>query len=400
VPIPTTRNSALIVASLALLAAPALSWAQTAPLTQDTYVLPGTTGNYGIQQTIAVGSPNAFQGLVQFDLSTLPTGTTAANVGKATLVLFVKTVTASGTVNISTANGSWTESAVNGNNAPVAGSAVASGVSVSTSESFVYVDATNAVKSWITTPASNNGFIITPNDGVVNVAFDSKESTSTSHPAALQITLTAVGAPGATGPTGPTGSSGATGPTGSTGATGPAGPTGASGPAGPTGAAGTNGTNGATGPTGPAGSGSGSGASPSGIPYTVIHRSVDNVNFNETLTYYFNPAQNSGGTTYVQVTNAAAAFLPAACTPSLTVKTWVNQALTWTMNAATVTNGSTNLTIGSAIATSPATCSTTTANGSSCTITASSTQTGFLTIVAPGVLQNTIGPVVTFFSCQ
>jgi hypothetical protein len=239
--------------ALALL--PAAAFAQSVPLTQDSYVLPGTAGNYGIQQTINLGGSNAFQGLVQFDLSTLPAGTTAANVGKATLVLFAKTVTAGGTINIGTANGSWTESGVNGNNAPTAGTAVASGVSVSTAESFLYVDATNAVKSWITTPASNNGFIITPNDGVLNIAFDSKESTSTSHPAVLEVTLIAVGAPGSTGATGPTGATGAIGPTGAAGATGATGvgTSGATGPTGPTGA-GTQGATGSTGPTGAAGS--------------------------------------------------------------------------------------------------------------------------------------------------
>jgi len=251
----------------ALVLLPAAAIAQSVPLTQDSYVLPGTAGNYGIQQTINVGGSNAFQGLVQFDLSTLPSGTTAANIGKATLVIFAKTVTAAGTINISTANGSWTESGVNGNNAPTAGTAVASGVGVSTAEQFLYVDATNAVKSWITTPASNNGFIITPNDGVVNIAFDSKESTSTSHPAVLEVTLIAVGAPGstgATGPTGATGTTGATGPTGGTGTTGATGPTGvgttgstgstgATGPTGHTGPTGPTGLNGSTGPSGPQG---------------------------------------------------------------------------------------------------------------------------------------------------
>ncbi len=134
----------------------ALAWvlpislmAQSVPLTQDSYVLPGGSGNYGVQQAIDVGGSNAFQSLVQFDLSTLPASTTSAKIGRATLVLFAKTVTAAGTINISVANGSWTESAVNGINAPTAGSAVASGVSVTNSGSFVYVDATAAVQAWL-----------------------------------------------------------------------------------------------------------------------------------------------------------------------------------------------------------------------------------------------------------
>jgi hypothetical protein len=96
---------------------PLAVFAQSVPLTQDSYVLPGGAGNYGVQQYIAVGSANNYQSLVQFDLTTLPAGTVA----KATLVLFAKTVTTAGTVNISTANGTWTEAGVTGNNAPGAG---------------------------------------------------------------------------------------------------------------------------------------------------------------------------------------------------------------------------------------------------------------------------------------
>ena len=69
--------------------------------------------NYGALQTINVGGASASQGLIQFDVSTVPTGVTPANVSKATLFLFVKAVTAAGTVNISPANGPWTESGVN-----------------------------------------------------------------------------------------------------------------------------------------------------------------------------------------------------------------------------------------------------------------------------------------------
>ncbi len=246
-----------------------VAFAQSVPLTQDSYVLPGAAGNYGIQQTINVGGPNAFQALAQFDLSTLPAGTTAANVSKATLVLYVKTVTAAGTINVSAANGSWTENGVNGNNAPVAGAAVASGVSVSSAGGYLYLDVTNAVKSWITTPISNNGFIITPNDGVVTAAFDSKESQTTSHAAELWITLGSQGPTGATGATGPTGAaSSVAGPTGATGATGATGPTGAAssvagptGPTGPTGAKGATGSQGVSGATGSVGAAGATGAS-------------------------------------------------------------------------------------------------------------------------------------------
>jgi hypothetical protein len=89
------------------------------------------------------------------------------------------------------------------------------------------VDATAAVQAWLNGAASNNGFIVTPNGGGVNIGFDSKESATTSHPAALSIALLN------SGPQGPAGPQGLTGPQGSTGSQGPAGPQGLTGPAGP-----------------------------------------------------------------------------------------------------------------------------------------------------------------------
>jgi Collagen triple helix repeat (20 copies) len=158
---------------------------------------------------------------------------------------------------------------VNGNSGISAGSGVATAVPVSTTDTFISMDATAAVQGWISTPGSNNGFMIIGNS-TTSVQFDSKENTTTSHPATLTIVLASSGPTGPTGaastvagPTGPTGATGATGAAGAASATGATGPTGAAGTngatgptgaastvAGPTGATGANGTNGATGPTG------------------------------------------------------------------------------------------------------------------------------------------------------
>ena len=226
--------------------------AQTAPLTQDTYITPGSALNFGSAGTINVGGPNASTALVQFDLSTVPAG---VSVAQATLSIFANKVGAAGTVNVSVANGPWSEPTVSGTNAPpVPAAAVASGVPLAAANTFLVFDATNAVRNWLNGNAANNGFIITPGDTAINVAFDSKESTTTSHPATLTITLA-----GPAGPTGPVGAIGATGPAGSvgpTGATGPTGPQGIQGSAGvkgATGPAGSLGPTGATGPTGPQG---------------------------------------------------------------------------------------------------------------------------------------------------
>ena len=229
-----------------LLLLPAAVFAQSAPLVQDSYVAPGSTTNYGAATTPNVGGASNDQALVQFDLTPLPAGTTAGSIAKATLILFVTKLAAPGTVNFSVANGTWTESGVNGTNAPAVGASVASGVAINNGSDYVAVDATAAVQAWVTTPGSNNGFMITPNTvSGVSISLDSKESTTTSHPAILSITLMGIGgAAGATGATGPTGATGA----GTTGAAGPTGPTGV-------GINGTNGNNGATGATGPAGTG-------------------------------------------------------------------------------------------------------------------------------------------------
>lgn len=202
---------------------------------QDAYYVPGNATNFGSATSITVGSSGSV-GLVQFDLSQLPAGATPAQVAKATLTLFVNHIGVSGSVNISTAAGAWTESAVTGNNSPALSVPVASNVPVSTSGQFVSVDVTAAVQGWVASPASNNGFVIAGN-GTTSVQFDSKEGTTTSHEAALSLTLTStsVGPPGPPGPPGDTGPAGAQGPTGPQG---PAGPQGATGPAGPAGPAG------------------------------------------------------------------------------------------------------------------------------------------------------------------
>jgi hypothetical protein len=247
---------------------PAIACAQYAPLTQDSYVAPGNATNFGSAATVNVGGPNAAEALVQFDLTTLPAGTTSANVAKATLTLFVSKVGAPGAVNISVANGPWTEAGVNGSSSTVPAAAVASGVPVAQANAYLYVDATAAVQAWLS-GTTNSGFIITAATGAVNVAFDSKESATTSHPASLYITLVnsgplgptgatgargATGAQGATGVQGAAGVQGATGVQGAAGVRGSTGATGAQGLAGAKGSTGATGAQGAIGPTGPAGS--------------------------------------------------------------------------------------------------------------------------------------------------
>lgn len=209
---------------------PRLVFAQIVPLAQDAYIVPGNASNFGAAATINVGGAGSNQGLLQFDLSQLPAGT----VSKAILILYVNRVNSAGTVNVSVANGSWTEAIVTGTSGPSVGAAAASSVPVTAGGQYVAMDVTTAVQNWVTSPATNNGFIITPN-AAVSVLFDSKESTTSSHSPMLTVSVTPAGVAGPTGPTGPTGATGATGATGTVGVQGPTGATGAGGPTGNTG---------------------------------------------------------------------------------------------------------------------------------------------------------------------
>lgn len=104
---------------------PLAAVAQTVPLTQDSYIIPGNSSNFGSATTMTAGGPNSAQALAQFDLTTLPSGTTSANIAGATLSLFVNKVGAPGTVNISVAAGAWSESTVSETSqTPVPGAAV------------------------------------------------------------------------------------------------------------------------------------------------------------------------------------------------------------------------------------------------------------------------------------
>ena len=87
--------------------------------------------------------------------------------------MFVDHVGSTGTVTVYVANGNWTESAVNGTNAPAPGATVANNVMVSSTDSYLTVDATAAVQNWVAGITPNSGFLILSAAGA-NVQFDSK----------------------------------------------------------------------------------------------------------------------------------------------------------------------------------------------------------------------------------
>jgi len=367
-----------LLCGLAML--PAVAMAQTVPLTQDSYIDSGNpTINYGNVATIKVGAGS--DGLVQFDPSQLPSGTTAANIAKATLTLFVNQLGTAGGIDISEATSPWAELTVTYNTLPSLGAPFQSNVPVSVANEYVSTDVTSAVQGWVSTPASNFGFLLAPAVAApsTSVAFDSKESTTTSHPATLTIWLYDTCAPSTTCPQGPAG---------------PAGPAGATGPKGPAGPQGAMGVPGPVGPAGPPGS-FGTGTAAVGIPYSVAGHSTS---ADRKATYY----SPTSGTQSTSLTQDAMVIAPAGCTPGITIWSYAPADITWQLTEVTPSTSADHWTLSSTIA---ASCPTGAASGSTptkCTSTngsALSAETPLTLVTSPRRVQRAYGFFVAF-SCQ
>jgi hypothetical protein len=225
----------------------------------DTYLQSGTNSaqSFGALANVLVGpggaAPTQNKGLVQFDLSGF-SGVQASDLRKAVIWVYVNRVTTAGSIDVYDVTTAWTESTATWNAPPVPG-AILGTVPVSSASQWVGVDITTEVQTWLATPGLNHGVQLAaftaPNTAV---QLDSKESTTTSHPAQLEIVLNGpAGAPGPAGVAGPTGATGVAGPAGTTGPAGSTGPAGAAGATGATGVAGPAGVTGPAGSTGPAG---------------------------------------------------------------------------------------------------------------------------------------------------
>ena len=280
-----SRDQLLAVSIFSLFAFLTLSphsLGQSAPPTADTYSLvQHPTTNYGTQPMILVQQGS--NGYLQFDLSALPTG---AIVSKATLRLYLDSVSGNGKIDAYQLGYAWNEGTLTYNNAPPMGASATGGHPIalggSNLDEFVLIDVTPLVQGWVEGAIPNDGLALSLVGTDGSFSFDTKESTFSSHQPELEIALSGPagaqgpqgpqglqgmqgipGPAGLVGPAGPTGATGATGvagPQGPAGLQGPAGPIGATGPAGPigpSGATGPTGMAGATGPQGPPGSGGG-----------------------------------------------------------------------------------------------------------------------------------------------
>ena len=234
--------------------------------------------NSGAISNVNIGG--GYTGLLQFDLSLLPSGTTSAQISRAVVRVYVNRMDTPGLVSLTAVTSGWSEYGVTYQTIPSLGT-VAQVFSVSQAGAYVAVDVTSLVRSWLSAPTTNFGVALTAGTAVLQI--DSKENDLTSHAAALDITLVAQGPAGATGPTGAIGPAGPVGPQGATGNPGPQGPAGVNGVAGPagpiglTGASGPSGPQGIAGQQGPAGAPGATGAAGSpGLVYQGAYASATN----------------------------------------------------------------------------------------------------------------------------
>jgi hypothetical protein len=187
----------------------AMAHGQITP-SQDAYTNSASaTTNFGTATTLgAVSSAASIQTTyLQFDLSTVPSGYSGANVAKATLKLYVNAVTTAGSFNIDFVDGTWAEKTITASLAPALGTTIASSVPLTSANAhdFVLIDVTSAVQAWLNGTQANDGIALVANSPL-SATFDSKENTAQSQPAELDLVLTGNGSGTITGVTTASGS--------------------------------------------------------------------------------------------------------------------------------------------------------------------------------------------------
>jgi hypothetical protein len=178
------RRSACIAIALFTLLLGLPSFAQITPLGDSYTNSADPTTNYGAKTLLDVDGASQIT-YIQFNLASIPSG---ASTSQATLKLYVNTVTTAGSFNVDYVNGAWSESTITHNNAPALGATIASSVPVVTADKnqYLLINVTSALQAWLNGSQTNNGIALVAN-GSFNATFDSKENTTTSHPAELDV---------------------------------------------------------------------------------------------------------------------------------------------------------------------------------------------------------------------
>src|SRR5208337_1060075 len=182
------RLSMFCALSLLLTIVFALSaFAQITP-SDDAYVNSAApTANYGAVTTLNLSSA-ADTGFIRFDLTAVPAGYAGSSVAKATLKLYVNSVTTAGSFNVDYVTGTWSEQTIKYNLQPAIGTTIAASVPLTTASKgkYVEIDLTAAMVEWLNGTQANDGIALVANSPLV-ATFDSKENTAASHPPELDL---------------------------------------------------------------------------------------------------------------------------------------------------------------------------------------------------------------------
>src|SRR5215475_10682072 len=160
-------RSLFVSASLASAMA-AAAWAGQATITDDTYTSqskPGTPQG-SLPQLLVDSADNTY---LKFDLSTLPAGTPASQVARATLLLWVNRVTTPGMLDVAAVTGTWDENSLTFGSSPANGAPLAQPVPVSAANQFVRVDVTSFVQAWLN-GAPNYGIRLSVNGAALSTS--------------------------------------------------------------------------------------------------------------------------------------------------------------------------------------------------------------------------------------
>ena len=171
----------------------------------DTYIDSGATGaNNGSATTINASASGSTQGLISFDLSTIPVGSTITSVQ-----LTFTSASSLGllpSVNLYKMLASWTSAAnwnsfggggINHNGTDAASSSDASWgalITVGGTATFSSANMATTVQSWVNNPSTNYGWML-QGGGLANASFYSSDSSTASYRPQLSVTYTAPTAP-------------------------------------------------------------------------------------------------------------------------------------------------------------------------------------------------------------
>lgn len=180
-----SRRSAVLM--LLLFAVATATYAQITP-SDDSYINSSRpTTNYGAATTLNLQSA-AETSFIRFDLTAVPPAYTGSSVTKATLKLYVYSVSRAGSFNVDLVNGTWTEGTIDRSNEPAIGTTIVASVplTIASAGKYVEIDITPAMVEWLNNSQPNDGIALVANSPLV-AAFDSKENTDASHSPEIDI---------------------------------------------------------------------------------------------------------------------------------------------------------------------------------------------------------------------